>query len=421
MARTAIVAEELWDGISQQSRPGAAVIINDGQIEAVCQTGELPSEIHRLECKGCTLLPGLIDAHVHYSRPMGPAFLAAGVTTIRDVGNDLEWILQQRVQHAADPALGPGIVCCGHLLDAAPAIWSRMGRPHADAAALRESVREEVARGVDAVKFYAGLNLEMLREGLDEARRHRAFTVAHLGNVTAEDAARAGLHDIQHLTGCEPAWRASSQAEQDALIDVLLAHKTAVTPTLVVWDRFGRILDHAFDFDIRRRWLHPCHRDLWDHIRWRTDPPENRLRFQAALPHLKRCLARMQQRGLTIGLGTDTPFPHLVPGFSVHDELAMYTDAGISPVDALRSATSVNARLLGLESRIGRIASGAQADLVAVEGNPLRRIQDIANVQFVMRAGRPFRLQELMNLSRAHHDRMPQDAVTLDLLTHRVG
>jgi len=417
MKRFALVADRVWDGFSEQAQADMVVVVKDHQIEQVVPRLRVPSDVEQIRLEGCTLLPGLIDAHVHYSLPMGPAFLAAGVTTIRDVGNDLEWILQQRARHATDPTLGPGIVCCGFLLDAAPPIWKRMGKPHADAEALRASVRHEVGRGVDAIKLYAGLNLELLSAGIDEARRHGKFTVAHLGNVHAEDAARAGLNDIQHLTGCEPAWRASTQAEQDALIDVLLEHRVVMTPTLVVWDRFGRILDHAFDFDIRRRWLHPCHRDLWDHFRWRYDPPERRLHYQAAMPHLKRCLARMQGRGVTIALGTDTPFPHLVPGFSLHDEMAMYVDAGIKPVDALRSATSINARVLQIESRVGKIAPGLEADLVAVEGNPLQRIQDISNVQCVLRAGRVFRLQELMNLSRSHHDRSPDDPVTTDLMT----
>jgi len=419
MSRFALIADRIWDGVADEAQAGRAIVVNGGRIESVGPESSLPSDVERVLCPGCTLLPGLIDAHVHYSAAMGPSFLAAGVTTIRDVGNDLEWVLEQRARHADDPTAGPGIVCCGYLLDGPSAYWKHMGRAHADAEALRAAIRHEVGLGVDQIKLYAGLDLQLLGAGVDESRRRGKWSLAHLGGVSAEDAARAGLNEIQHLTGCSPAWKDSTEQEMDALIDVLLEHKVVMTPTLVVWDRLGRVLDHSFEFDVRRRWVHPCHRDIWDHWSGRSQNVNHRLALQAAAPRLKRCLARMQQRGVTIALGTDTPFPHLIPGFSVHDELAMYTDAGIGPVDALRSATSVGARVIGLASRVGQIAPGFDADLVAVEGNPLERIQDIANVQLVVRAGRMFRLQELLNLARAHFDKTPEDAVTTDLKTHR--
>jgi hypothetical protein len=416
-----LIADRIWDGLSENCLLDSAVILDGHRIERIVPRQELPGDIARTDLPGCTLLPGMVDAHVHYSATMGPSFLAAGVTTIRDVGNNLDWILEQRARHASDPSAGPGIVCCGHLLDGPSAHWKNMGRPHADAEALRSFIRHEVGRGVDQVKLYVHLDLQLLSAGVDESHRHDKWVLAHLGNVSAEDAAKAGLNEIQHLTGCGPAWKESTQREMDTLIDVLLEHNVVMTPTLVVWDRIARVNDHSFDFDIRRRWVHPCHRDIWDHWLGRTQAPNYRLSLQGSMPHLKRGLARMHQRGLTIALGTDTPFPHLVPGFSVHDELAMYVDAGIKPLDALRSATSVGARLLGLQSRIGRIAPGFDADLVAVEGNPLARIQDISNVQCVVRAGRFFRLQELMKLARAHFEKDPDDAITTDLLTQRAG
>ncbi|MSR64965.1 MAG: hypothetical protein EXS18_04200 [Verrucomicrobiae bacterium] len=114
------------------------MLIKEQVVEAACAVSELPPGIERIDCSHSTILPGLIDAHVHYSSPMGPASIGAGVTTIRDVGNDLEWILKERAAHAEDVTLGPGIVCCDHLLDGSPAHWPRVGRPHADEESLRE-------------------------------------------------------------------------------------------------------------------------------------------------------------------------------------------------------------------------------------------------------------------------------------------
>jgi hypothetical protein len=237
-------------------------------------------------------------------------------------------------------------------------------------------------------------------------------------NTRAEDAAVAGLDELEHLAGCDAAWHASTPEELDRLIDVLLVYDVAVTPTLVVWDRLGRALDLSFYFDERRQWVHPCHRDIWQ--AWARTQSGDRLNYQAAMPHLKRCLLRMHERGLRIGLGTDTPFPHLFPGFSVHDELALFVDAGIPPVAALRAATSVNARMLGLQDQLGRVEAGMQADLVVVTGDPLAHIEDIANVVCTMRAGA--RMQPANLLAQFHetcHDR-PDDPITRDLL-RRVG
>jgi imidazolonepropionase-like amidohydrolase len=421
MSPYALLPDRIWDGLADAAQAGMAVVVRDACIDAVLPVSELPGDTPRVDLSGCTLIPGLMDAHVHYSDVMGPAFLAAGVTTIRDVGNDLEWILAERERHAADAAAGPAIVCCGHLHDGPNVFWPHMGRPHASADELRASVRHHIARGVDAVKLYAGVDLDLLTAGVQEAHAHRVFVLAHLGATTAQDAVRAGLDEFEHLAGCEVAWRAAAPEEDDAMIDLLLAHRVVINPTLVVWDRLGRILDRSFHHDSRRAWVHPCHRDIWDRYRSRFEPPEHRWRLQGPMVHLKRFLRRAHDRGVTVALGTDTPFPHLVPGMSVHDELAMYGDAGIPPVDALRSATSVNARVLGVEARCGAIRPGLTADLAAIRGNPLVRIEDVSNVVCTVHAGQRFEPGELLRRVQAAFDRTPDGAVTRDLLDYVDG
>lgn len=421
MLHYALLPARLWDGLSGEAQPGMAVIVSGERIEAVLPVRELGADVLRVEWPDCTLIPGLMDAHVHYSDVMGPAFLAAGVTTIRDVGNDVEWILAQRERHAADPSAGPAILCCGHLLDGPKALWPHMGRSHASAEEMRASVRHHIAKGVNAVKLYAGVGLELLTAGIEEAHQHNTFVIAHLGATKAEEAIRAGLDEFEHLDGCDVAWRAATQEEEDAMIDLILEHGAVIDPTFVVWDRLGRILDRSFYHDTRRRWVHPCHLDIWNRYLSRFGPPEARWRLQGAMVHLKRFLRRAHRRGVTVALGTDTPFPHLTPGMSVHDELAMYVDAGLTPVDALRSATSVNARVLGIETRTGVIKPGLLADMAVIQGNPLTCIDDISQVMCTIRAGRQFMPDQLLRKLKTMFDRTPAGAVTQDLLDYIDG
>ncbi len=129
-------------------------------------------------------------------------------------------------------------------------------------------------------------------------------------------------------------------------------------------------------------------------------------------------MARAHAQGVVTALGTDTPFPHLIPGFSVHDELAMYVDAGLRPVEALRAATTVNASVLGIGERVGRLAAGFVADLVAIQGNPLQRIDDISNVCCTVHAGHIFTPADLLPIVQDTFERQPDDAITRDLLNY---
>ena len=417
----ALAAERVWDGLSDAPRTGVAVVVKDRLIDAVLPLAEVPAGLASVPLPACTLLPGLMDAHVHYRSVMGPAFLAAGVTTVRDVGNDLAWILGERERHAKDLSAGPAILCCGHLLDGPRVYWPQMGRAHGSPGEIADSVRRHVEAEVDQIKLYAGVDPPLLKAAVDAAHESGRFVVAHLQATTAEEAVRHGLDEFEHFAGCGVAWRAASEVEDDLMIDQLLERDVIIDPTLVVWDRLGRILDRPFHHDARRAWVHPRHLDIWHRYLSRFGPAEHRWRYQGAMVHMKRFLRRAHQRGVTVALGTDTPFPHLVPGMSVHDELAMYTDAGIPAVDALRSATSVNARVLGIDDRTGSIRPGLRADLVAVRGNPLERIEDIENVSCTVREGRRFEPSGLLQDHRATFDREPDGAVTRDLLDYVDG
>jgi hypothetical protein len=390
------VADRVWDGVSAQIGPSRAVTFASEKIVALTPDGAPPKGEHVRIFEGCTILPGLIDAHVHYGSWMGRLFLAAGVTTIRDVGSELAWILEQRRLHAADPARGPGIVCCGKALNGKEGPWRHVAQQHPDVESLRRSVREHVAAGVDQIKLYAFLDREWLAAGIAEAREHGMTTLSHLGMVDAADAVRDGLNQIEHQTCCAPGWPPTHEQDPKPLIDCLLEREAVLDPTFVVWDRLGRVYDLSFRNDARRHRMPKQWIDMWDRFT-QGYLTANRAQYAHAIPHLKRFFHSAISARVTCALGTDTPFPHLVPGTSVHDELAHYVDAGVSPIDALRCATSTNAQVIGKPDTIGRIAPGYVADLLIVRGDPTRDIRDIANVVAVVHRGRVFDPAKLLD------------------------
>ncbi|MBI4551435.1 MAG: amidohydrolase family protein [Candidatus Latescibacteria bacterium] len=416
MSRYALIPDQVWDGLSERPQPDKAVIVEGDLITSVIDSARVPPDVDRVSLPGCTLLPGLIDAHVHFCDWMRPAFLAAGVTTIRDVGNDLAFILERRRFAQTHPRQSPRILCCGPLLDGPTAHWPLMGRAHADRVAMEASVESLVEHRVDAIKLYVNITAEQMAGAASVSHRHGLHLLAHLGGITAPDAATMGVDEVEHLTGCAAAWKTSAVEELDALCDVLLTHGMVMCPTLVVWDRIGRVCEPAFPHDRRLVWVHPDFREAWRHYPWRHADPINRLNLQRSVVEMKRCLARMQERDLSIITGSDTPFPYLIPGFSLHDELALMVDAGLKPLDALRAATSQAARVLRVDGVVGTVEPGKQADLLAVHGDPTADITAIANVAQVVKQGVLLKPDALRRLARRLHAKSPDDPVSRDIL-----
>ena len=366
----AILPGALWSATQSKPETGLAVVIEDGLISEIRDERGLPADLVRTAAPDCTMLPGLMDCHVHLCDWMLPGFLAAGVTTVRDVGNDLNWILERRKHTREHDAAGPSIYCCGPLLDGATAHWPVMGRSHHDRASIEQSVKELAKRGVDAIKLYVNVTREQMEAAARVSHQYDHHILAHLGSIAAEDATDAGINEIEHLSGCAAAWKESTSDEIDALCEKLEEGNVVTCPTLVVWDRIGRVTDSVFINDRRLDWVHPTFRQAWRDYPWRTQQASQRIGLQQGVTRVKKTLGEMSRRGLPVICGTDTPFPYLTPGFSLHDELSLMVDAGLKPADALLTATRNAAAVLGIESSTGTIETGKRADLLLVRGDP---------------------------------------------------
>ena len=409
----ALAPDTVWDG--GRLLESCAVLVEGERIAGVRPAAGIPAGVAVTRLDGCTLLPGLIDCHVHLADWMLPGFLAAGVTTVRDTGNRLDWILERRARTAADPASGPRILCCGPVLDGEAVNWPSIGRRHLGAREVARSVEELAAAGVDAVKLYVNLTEDQIAEAVRRAGGLGLAVIAHLGAVDAETAAAAGVGEIEHLSGCVHHVEGAGPPDPGRTsrwAAAFLESGVVLCPTLVVWDRLSRVNDAVFANDQRSRWVHPDIRAAWRRFPHRTSDTAERLARQARVVAMKETLGGLFESGCRIIAGSDTPWPGLAPGFSLHDELALLVDAGMPPRAALATATSSAADALGLGGVTGRIRAGLAADLLAVEGDPTSDITVLSEVRRVVRAGTFLDRRILEDASRAAFAEAPTDAVS---------
>lgn len=410
----AVVPSAIWDGNSLLL--DRAVVIEGERISAVVDISSL-KDISRVELLNMTLLPGLIDSHVHLSDWMLPSFLAAGVTTVRDTGNNLEWVLNVRERTKVDPLSGPTIQCCGPTLDGSLVNWPKISLANNSRDEIIKNIQNLAVAGVDAIKLYVNLDKYLMASAVETAHGLSKYVLAHLGGVNALEASSIAVDEIEHLTGCihhEHGGESpfSDSDYLDKCIGQFLHNQTTMCPTLMVWDRLSRINENAFFHDKRLEWVHPHIRSAWARFPHRNLDSELMLKRQESLITMKRALRKMSGRGCRIIIGTDTPWPYVIPGFAVHDELALIVDSGIQPKDAIRMATNDAADVLGLTGEIGVIKPGAVANLMAVVGNPLEDISRISNVKFVTHRGHKIHRAHLTAMRDSEFLLQPKDAIS---------
>lgn len=418
--------------------PDRTVVIEDGRIAAMGPGGEVavPEGAAVVEGRSRFLMPGLFDTHVHFGRferDRHPVlYLANGITTVQSMhGSPAHLELRRRVEEGE--LLGPRVLTTGPTT-------ATVGISTPEEA--RALVREQVAAGYDAVKQY-GVGDESPREtyaALASAAREagirlvghaprelpfsavleeRQSSIDHMEEIvyTSEAISEAFGPYLDIQSGRVPPPKRSTALEALPVLDALepaieelarevAASGLAVTPTLVAFETIGRQVSADFEEqldDPRLAYIHPFTRIEWGPAfnRYRTgwsDRLEVMDRIlHASLELQKRMTRAFHRAGVDLMTGTDAPLTFVFPGSSLHRELELLVESGLSPYAALRAATAVPAGRLGLAGEVGTIAVGKRADLVLVEANPLEDVGHARRIVGVVAAGRW--------LSRARLDR----------------
>src|SRR5262245_43876943 len=429
-AESSVVIEHcsVFDPDSEKMLPDRTIVIRGAQIVRVAAGNEVvdvPADATHVDGQGKFAIPGLIDAHVHvvhvldFAHVTGdevlPLYLAAGVTSIRSTGDEVVAATLVARSAAAQPARSPRVFTCSPLLDADPPIHRDVGRAITDPAKVPALFDELAPWNVATVKIYAGTARPVGRAIIDESHRRGLFVTAHLGRYSAQEAVADGVDGLEHIWSVfnyvippevtkEPGHRGRLDLGNplcESLIAELVRRKTLVDPTLAVFRNMILLSDVPEVRDHPDNGLAPRRlREFWPVYLQRTGCPqggplEDRRREFAKFQELT---GKLHRAGVPLLAGTDAPEPQVPPGFSLHQELEMLVESGLSPAAALRAATLTNATALREQAKLGSIAAGKIADIVLLSANPLDDIRNTRRIERVIHLGRVCRPDELLRL-----------------------
>lgn len=406
--------------------PSKTVIIAGERIQFIGDSSDtdLPDGFEQIEGNGCYLMPGLIDSHVHYFDPasFGPLLLANGVMMVRDMGSPTGQVILLREALRQGAVIGPELITTGAILDGSPPQIPQISIACATVEQGRDAVRQQAQAGVDQIKVYSDLEREVYLAIVAEARRQGLKPVGHVPEaVSIEEAAAAGQAGCEHLFGFEKLiarllgepialrkggmgtyavyWLRLPEVNPEILREALQPIRDsgmAVCPTVVTFRSRGRAQEILAGTYPHLELISPQIRAIWDML-W--DPQGGDIETSRLIwPQMQAFVYQLYQAGLPLMAGTDLLVPGIIPGYSLHEEMLIWQEAGIPPFEILRGATIVPARFLGVENRFGTVEVGKTASLVLLYGNPLEDIRNASQITGVFLRGRYFSCEELAML-----------------------
>lgn len=421
--KIAYLGANVWDGTGAPPILDAVILVADGHIEAVGPEGtvRVPRGTQERRVDGKWIIPGLIDSHVHASDWTLTRFLTYGVTSVRNMGGNQRTMVALRDSVMSGLLAGPRLFLSGPIIDGSPATWPDATGVTSTSEA-RGAVDDVVLIEATQVKVYTKIDRDMLAAIADEAKALQIPIAAHLGMVDAVTAAEMGVRSIEHITGVvestmpDPsrlfrahtdfftgwkqagrAWASLDSADLDGTAAELVAADAVIVPTLVLYETYAHLADDVYVSGLDLEGVPQSVRDDWDvpDLIRRARMSQTDFRgFSRSRPVQDLFVRLYRGHGGSVAAGTDTPNQLLAPGASLHDELTLLVNAGMSSKEALLSATRNAARLLGVDS-IGVLATGKAADFVVLTGDPLANIQNTRTVERVVLGGTGFNPAEL--------------------------
>src|SRR6059036_3869047 len=434
MTSIAIVGATLIDGTGAPPVTGATVVIENGRFTAVGPTASTPSPpgAEVVDARGKFVIPGLVDMHVHVYTPEKwhpELFLAAGVTTVLDLGGQLDDVVAYRAAVESGARPGPRILFTGPMLEEGELYPGFAGFCRRFAAARTEAEIDALAdAGVDGIKLYVTVRPDTAHRACTRAHARGLPVFMHQHATWGAEAALAGVDSVEHLNVfgqlapaalrmAEPGkltpfeyggwlWRWLGDLDPRAdhvrrLYDALIGAATALDPTLVLYAaRPGALGDDVGDTSMddpeRTRLLpllpSPVSKELvgrWAERRTaaRGASEVTRGKTRRAWDNMLEVVGGFHRAGGVVLAGTDCPNVAIVSGYSLHRELELLVRAGLSPMEAIMAATRRPAERLGKRDVLGTIMPGRSADLLVLAADPLADIRNVRRIERVIARG----------------------------------
>jgi imidazolonepropionase-like amidohydrolase len=417
----------------------ATVLIRGDRIAAVGPASDtaVPKDARVIEGAGRYLTPGFIELHAHVSKARASSlglFVANGVTTLRDMGGDHEELLRWRREIARGERLGPRMLIAGPYLESA----SNIARMRRDPPEARIEPFDRIRIGIGSpeearrtVASLAVLELDFLKIrtvqdratylALNQAAHaHGLKLVGHVSGIPPEVVLDAGQDAVDHTF--QPSLDGMTREQRLGVWRRFAERRVPIVPTIVT------LFESVFQPAERLRALTGDAEGLVDPRRtyvsryavldWREQVAEASDERRAALRNLwndviRRDLREMHEAGMDVLAGSDVGVVNIFPGFSLHDEMALFvSEVGMTPAEALERATARSARFLGIGDSVGTVERGKIADLVLLDANPLSDIRNTRRIAAVVMGGSVFdeeRLAAVLDAVESDPDRQKDD------------
>jgi len=414
----------LIDGTGRTPLEDAVIVIEGERIKSVGKRGEVavPRNARVIDVKGKAILPGLIDGHCHLLDFMGEIYLHLGITTCPDITqNDDEWTLAQRDGTNLGKIRGPRIWSTGARLVGPPPAWALRGergyliKTPEDAVA---AVRKKKAAGIEIIKFNEYVAPEAIRAGAEEAHRLGLPVTCHCLDVFL--AAEAGFAGVEHHWGpgmtsiadVKKRWEIHEQRMTrkintadlsyyyepenfDSIVKAMVEKNVSWAPTIATWYRplspsVARFKERELSILDRKeaKYLPGVLREqaLGQYERYSKFAPDRLNKAREGYGKIEDLIRRFVKAGGILRAGSDPN--NGLPGLGVHQEITMFVEAGLTPMQAIQSATINVAKAFKKDKDFGTIEAGKVADIIAIEGDPLKDSWTTQNVRLVVLGGK---------------------------------
>ena len=394
------------------------VLIEGTQIKTICNTGTQNLEADKtIDATGQFLMPGLFDMHVHvHDEPYMPLFLMNGITGIRDLGSVTD-IFKRRDNIASGKELGPRLFVSGKILEGDPPTWGDAFYVIKTKKQALETIHWLKNHKTDQVKVYDSLPAELYKTSIKEAKKQGLKVAGHLNQyMPAAETINLGLDSVEHF-GITLGWLIGDitrelskipgaedfnvitkyKINDKKLHDAAEAFKTNnayLCPTLILEKQLSQYTEYKELLkQVDTRYFDP-NSQYW--IPKKANGEEglddrNKLFYDniKSLREGTKGVLKTLKKSATILAGTDTPNPFVMPGYSLHQELELLVEAGLTNYEALQATTTNATKYLDVSDELGTVETGKTANLILLSKNPLKDIKNSTTIQTVILNGQP--------------------------------